>query len=212
MTIFDVLFVALCLATVTAVITVFAQLFRRRSRQAVRVLAVYAVCLALYLCALIAVSLTAPQRVLAIGEDRCFDDWCIAVDAVDTTDVLGQGEDEITADGAFYIVTLRLSNHGRGRPQRASSTAVRLRDGRGRIYDVSPRGQEAYESVHGPAVPLTATLEVGTPVVTVRVFELPADAGSLGLTVEHPEGFGPGRFVISDESSFLHKPTLIRLP
>lgn len=32
------------------------------------------------------------------------------------------------------------------------------------------------------------------------------------ITVEHPVGFSPGWFIIGDESSILHKPTIIHLP
>ena len=37
---------------------------------------------AIYLCVVIAVSLSTPRREIAMGEDRCFDDWCIAVESI----------------------------------------------------------------------------------------------------------------------------------
>ena len=46
---------------------------------------------------------------------------------------------------------------------------------------------------------------------TLRVFEVPLDARSLGLVVEHPAGFSPGRLILFDEQSWLHPPTVFRL-
>jgi len=211
MTIFGLVFIGAFLGTAGVLVTVLIHALRRRPKQAVRVLVVYGVFLAVYLCVLLGVSLASSQRILDRDQDRCFDDWCVAVVSTDTTPVLGQGEHAVKANGVFYVVTLRLSNGGRGRAQRASSAAVHLRDGQGKSYDVSPRGQAAYEAELGPAAPLTATLIPGQPITTVRVFDAPMGAQMLGLTIEHPVGLSPGFFVIGDESSLLHKPTLIRL-
>jgi len=211
MTIFDAAFIVVFLGTVVILVAGLLQTLRRRPTRAARLLSVYCVFLALYVCVVVAVSLATPQRFVELGDDRCFDDWCVAVDSVDTTSVLGHGEQMMKADGLFYVVTLRLSNHARGRIQRASSAAVRLRDETGRSHEISHPGQAAYEAEHGPAVPLTAPLALGQSVTTVRVFDVPDDLHVLGLAVEHPVGFGPGKFIIGDDSSLMHKRTLIRL-
>lgn len=203
MTIFDLVFIVVFLGTVVVLVTVLIHALRRRLTRAARLLAACGVFLAFYLCIVIAVSLATPQRFLDIGEDRCFDDWCVAIESADTTGVLGQGEQITKAKGTIYVVTLRLSNHARGRAQRASSAAVYLRDAQGKRHDVSRRGQNAYEAEHGPTAPLTARLPLGRSLTTVRDI--------LGLTIEHPVGFGPGAFVIGDDSSLMHKRTLIRL-
>jgi hypothetical protein len=208
MTIFDLLFIVVFLASVSVLLAAFVQILRRRARQALKMLSVFGLCLAAYVGVVVTVSLASPQRLVAAGQDRCFDDWCVAVDSAATFDTLGQGELAINANGVFYVVTLRLSNHGRGRPQRASSAAVTLRDDDGRPYDVSTRGQRAFEAEHGPAAPLTTTVSVGQPVVTVQVFDVPSSAHISGLTIQHPVGSGPGLFIIGDESSLFHKPTL----
>jgi hypothetical protein len=171
----------------------------------------YSIFAAIYLGVVVVVALMSPQRIFAIGEDRCFDDWCVAVKDVTVMPELGDGADVVRANGQFYVVTLRLSNHARGRSQRASSAAVRLMDGQGRVYEVSPRGQAAYESRHGPAPPLTSALGVGRSLDTVRVFELPTDSHEVGLTVEHPVGPSPGLLIIGDDGSLFHKPTIVRL-
>lgn len=210
--IFDLLFLFVVLATAALLAAVIGAWAAGRPRLAGRLLALGAAGLILYLGAIAVVSLASPQRVLAVGENRCFDDWCVAVEDVMATDVLGQGESSVQADGVFYVVTLRISNHARGRVQRAASAAVHLLDGQGRTYAASPRGQAAFMVQQGATAPLTATLGVGQSLEVVQVFDLPPDAHDLGLTVEHPVGFSPGWLIIGDDASWLHKPTIVRLP
>ena len=184
---------------------------RGRRRRAVSLLRRAAGLVAVYLAAVVVVSLVSPQRVLAIGEDWCFDDWCVAVDGVTLAPELGPPDNPLRAEGVFYVVRLRISNQARGRPQRASSAAVHLLDGLGHRYAVSPAGQVAFEAVEGPTPPLTSSLEVGESVTTVRVFDLPGDARDVGLTVEHPVGPAPGLFLLGDQASLFHRPTVVRL-
>ena len=207
----DLLFIVIVLASVVTLAAAAVSALRGRRQYAARLLVRYLALAAVYLVALVIVSLVSPQRVLAIGEDRCFDDWCIAVENVAITPELGQGEHLLRANGAFYVVTVRLSNHARGRDQRAASAAIHLIDHQDRWHDASPGGQRAYEEAHGPIVPLTATIPLGQSLTTVQVFDLPLDAHDVGLAVEHPAGFSPGRLIIGDEASLLHKPTIVRL-
>jgi len=212
MTIFDLLFIIVVLASVAALTAVVASALRGRLRQAVKLLAMYGVCLAFYLGVIVVVSLASPQCILALGESCCFDDWCVAVEDVTLARELGQGERIARANGVFCVITLRLSNRARGRAQRASSAAVHLVDGQGRTYDISPQGQAAFEAQRGPTAPLTSTLPVGQSLSTVQVFDLPDDAHAVGLTVEHPVGPSPELFIIGDDASLFHKPTIVRLP
>ena len=211
MMIFDLLFIVVFLASVVTLAAAAVAALRGRRRRARSLLVGYGISVAIYLGAVVVVSLMSPQHVLAIGEDRCFDDWCVAVADVTVLRELGQGQRVVKADGVFYVVTLRLANHARGRTQRASSAAVHLIDGSGQTYEVSQRGQEAYESEHGASAPLTSTLAVGQFLDAVQVFELPADARDVGLTVEHPVGPAPGLFISGDEASLWHRPTIVRL-
>ncbi|MBU0494268.1 MAG: hypothetical protein KKA73_17090 [Chloroflexi bacterium] len=212
MAIFDLLLIIVVLAAVATLVAVVASALRGRLGLAVKLLAMYGICLALYLGVIVVVSLASPQRILTVGEDWCFDDWCMAVEEVRLVRELGQGEQIAQADGVFYVITLRLSNHARGRPQRASSAAVHLVDGHGQRYEVTPKGQGAFEAQWGPTAPLTSTLLVGQSIRIVQVFDLPNDAHDVGLTVEHPVGPSPGLFIIGDDASLLHKPPIVRLP
>jgi hypothetical protein len=74
MTLFDLLFVLVFLASLTTPGIVVASALLGRRRLVVKILGVFAVCLVIYLGIIVLVSLTSPQRVLALGENRCFDD------------------------------------------------------------------------------------------------------------------------------------------
>jgi hypothetical protein len=208
---FELLLLAMVLATLIVLLLSGAHVLRRHPARAARLLKGYAVALAAYFGCLVVVSLASPQRVVAMKEDRCFDDWCVAVDAVTRHDGLGEGTGTAKPDGVFFVVTLRLSNQGRGRSQRASSAAVHLLDRRGRRYDVSATGQAALAAQRGDIPALTSMIEVGHPLVTYQVFDLPREARGIELIIEHPVGFSPGLLVIGDEGALFHKPTIVRL-
>jgi hypothetical protein len=209
--IFDLLFIVVVLATIgTFAMAAIAGVRGRWQRTAV-LLRRWGIAVAVYLGAVVVVSLLSPARVLQVGEDWCFDDWCVAVNGVTLAQSLGSPDHSARAQGVFYVVRLQLSNHARGRPQRASSAAVYLLDGLGHRYGVSSEGQNAFEALEGRAQPLTATVPVGQSVRTVRVFDLPKGAGGVGVTIEHPVGFSPALFVIGDQASLFHRPTVVRL-
>jgi len=201
----DLLFILLVL---TAFITLFRAIYllaRRRYPQAGRVLFRLTVGLAVYFAALISVSLVAQRKVLAMGQDRCFDDWCLAVEKVTTNANIGN----VSAQGTFYVVTLRVSSRARRVSQRALDAAVHLEDSQNRTYEVSDAGQRAFEAQNGPAKALFDRLEPGEAFTTVRVFDVPRDTVGLGLVVVH--GAFPGCIIIGDSQSFLHKRTLTLL-
>lgn len=207
----DILFLLVVMVSAATLLGLVAAALGGRWRFARRLLRGYALVAFTYLGALVLFSLTAPQRVLPLGEDRCFDDWCIAATGYSVLPELGPSTRRLRAQGRFYAVEIRLSNQARGRSQRASSVALWLLDDRGRRYPVSRSGQAAWEAEHGPTAALTSTLALGERLGTLRVFEVPLDARSLGLVVEHPAGFSPGRLILFDEQSWLHPPTVFRL-
>jgi hypothetical protein len=209
MTLFDLLFIAIFLTSVALVLRSLYLVLRGRRERAVRILAWWGGFLVVYLGIEMGVSLTTPQRVLQMGEDRCFDDWCLVVDGVRLAPSIGQGEGAARAQGVFYIVTIRVSSRAKRVSQRAPDSKVILTDRQEKRYDPSPAGQKAYEAANGPAAPLGALLAPGASFTTVRVFDLPKNAVDPSAIVLHGEG--PGWFVIGDDASLLHKRTVIRL-
>jgi hypothetical protein len=192
--IFDLLFILVILASVVTLLTAVLNLLRGRWQQAIRLLAKCGVCLAIYLGVGIVVSLVSPQRVLGLGENRCSDDWCIAVDDVARS---------TSPSGAEYVVTFRMSSRARRVPQRENGVVVYLVDEKGRRYEVAPNPS---------AAPFNVVLQPGQAITTIRRFNVSGESGKLGVVVAR-EGSNsiPGRFIIGDDASLFHKPTIVRV-
>ena len=195
MTISDLLFIGIFLATVLILCASAFIALRGRPGQAVRLLSMYGIGLVIYLGLVAVVSLTSPQRIMALGENRCFDDWCISVDDITRSD---------SPTGAIYSVTLRMSSRARRVSQRENGLAVYILDEKGRRF----------EATADPAAePFNSLLQPGQSITTVRTFEVPATSSQSVLVVGHEGAFNfPGMVIIGDDSSLFHKPTIVRLP
>jgi len=192
MTIYDLVFLAVFLTAVIAIVGVIVAAIRGQRRRALGGLRALGMFLTGYLVIVVVVSLTSPQRVLRLNEPQCWDDWCISVDRVEQT----------PADaGIAYVVSLRLFSRARGRTQRENGVSVYLLDDRGGRYEPQYDPQ---------AVPFNVALAPGEAVTARRRFTVPADVFHPGLVVAH--GRFPGMFIIADGQSLLHKPSVVRFP
>ena len=183
---FDLLFIALFLSAVVAMVAAAVQ--AARGRNAAAILQWLAASAAAYFAIVIAVSIVAPRRELALGERQCFDDWCIAVESADRT-------------SGGYEVALRISSRARRVSQRENNLAVYMTDARGRRYDPLPDAE---------AAPLNALLGPGQSVVARRRFALPPDAPRPGVVVTHEGGFPIGWLIIGYDTWF-RKPPIVPL-
>lgn len=193
MTVFDLLFLAIVLASLVTLITAGVAALRGKRKNALRILGKLGVGALIYVSIVVAVGLAAPQRILHAGNPWCFDDWCLSMERVTHT---------AAPPRIAYTVSLRLFSRARRVSQRAKFAWVYLIDRQGNRYAPEPDTS---------AVPLDVLLRPGESVTTSRVFNVPADAGELGLITGHG---GPCCFpnlIIGDEASLLHKRTLIRL-
>jgi len=156
----------------------------------------------------VCVALVLPQRIFQIGDMRCFDDWCISVEKVETAESIGR--EAHPSRGRFLLVTLRVASHARRVRQSARDALVYLVDDAGNRYDVDDAAQAVFERLNGQQTPLSAMLDPQTSFVTVRVFDIPPDLKGIGLAVRH--GSWPGWFIIGDDGSFLRKTPVFVIP
>ena len=157
MSIFDLLFIVLFLASIVTLLVAAVMALRRRGRRALIILLRLGVCAGVYLGIVILVSLVSPRRVVNAGDDQCWDDWCVAVSNVQRTN----------ADASIrYVVTLRISSRAGRRAQRGRGTYAYLMDDDRRCYDPIP---------DPTAIPFDVLLQSLEAVNVTRVFELPAD-------------------------------------
>lgn len=195
MTLSDLLFIVLALASAGVFLLAGFSLVRGRFRRALTLLGALAFGLTVYLGLIVAVSLLSAPRELAFGENRCFDDWCIAVEDVNRTS---------SAAGVTYTATLRLSNRAQRVSQRENGIDIFLQDADGRRFSTA---------ADPAATPFNVLLAPGQSLTTRRMFEVSNASAPIVLTIEH-EGDArfPGVFIIGDDSSIAHPPTIVRLP
>jgi len=192
MTLFDLLFIVAFLAALVTLLCAAVWGLRGRGARALAILRKLGICAAAYLATVAVTSVFWPRTVLQIGDPRCFDDWCIAVDRAGR---------QPGAGGDSYLVALRLSSTARRISQREKDLVVYLSDDSGGRYDPAPDPS---------AVPFNVQLGPQESVAATRTFHVPAGAGPLGLVIAHQGGFPIGWFIIGYETWF-HKPTIVRL-
>ena len=211
MTLFDLLLILLVLATVVSLLTLAGALLLRRwklaRRLAVGLLSVWIV----YLAAGTVMAVLAPQRVLAIGEDRCFDEMCFAVTGFQRTPTIKSPSGTTRAHGVFYIVDARIGRRTNGRAQHEVGRKGLVVDRTGNSYEVSQEGMQAFISAEGPLPGLDAEVAPGQSISTRLVFDVPAAIAGPAFTLGTTIRFFPPRIILANDEHFLHKPTIVRL-
>jgi hypothetical protein len=207
--IFDLVFIACFLSAMIALLRAVFYACRRRWAISVRVLRRLGYGVVAYAIVLVTVSLTSHQTVLRMGETRCFDEWCISVERVARASEVGNPTAPVRARGIFYVVKVKVSNAARRRAQRAVDARLYLIDPTGHWYDSSPEAQRALDAMGVGGNDLTTRMPPGGSFERSVVFDLPREAGDLGLVVSH--GNFPGVLIIGDSQSFLHPPTVVKL-
>lgn len=122
MNLFEPLFLLLGLVASVALVVAAVRRVRGDRKGARRVLRRLTLGGATYFAVVIATSLLVPQRVYRVGDQQCFDDWCITVSGARWTS---------QPSGERYEVTLQLSNRARRMPMGERGTVVYLVDAQG---------------------------------------------------------------------------------
>lgn len=148
-----------------------------------------------YLAALLGVSLKQKQRVVDIGQPRCFDEMCFTVAGV--SDIPGLP----TQDRRRLLrVTVAITNKGH-KPESEGLLQAYLIDAQGRLWGELP-------GLSG--VRLTVKVPPGQTVASEPVFAVSENSTGLKLVFTHGH-WQPGLLVIGGSDSLLHKPTVVPL-
>jgi hypothetical protein len=205
MTIFDLVLILSVFVIFLALLGMLIALLTRRWMRLKQLALFVGIYASVYALLLVSLALLSPQQVLAMGQLRCFDDWCASVERVEIQPAIGR----VQARGAFYIVTIQVSSRAKRISQRALDAGVYLLDEQGKRYDASIQGQQALEAAGLAGQPLNSLVDAGGSFTTTTVFDLPLSSTQPGLVITH--GAFPGIIIIGDDQSFLHKPTIIQL-
>lgn len=175
---------------------------------------------AVYLGGLFAFSAASAERVLAGGEEKYFCEidchLAYSVAGVRKARTVGRAPDVATAEGEFYVVTVRTRfDEGTTSPRRGDAPltpnprAATVFDSSGRSFAPSPEGQSALELSGEAGRPLSTPLRPGESYTTALVFDLPAGTTDPVLLLN--ESSFETRFIIGHENSLLHKRTKFRI-
>jgi hypothetical protein len=148
-----------------------------------------------YLGALLTVSLAQPQRVVAMGQEQCYDKICFAVTGAQVVPSF-----PIRDEDRLVRVSIRVRNKGHNTQNEALIRAY-LIDGQGRRWQ---------ESTGVSGVRLTASVPGGASVVSEPIFQVAKDSTDLVLVFTRGNR-QPGILVIGDSDSLLHRRTVVRL-
>jgi len=187
MTLFDLLLIAVVLASATGLLTALVQAVMGRFRNAGRILLSLACGLAMYIATICIVSLTSKQQIRNLGDPDCSDDWCITPEKAHI-----QGPD-VTVEFKVWSRAKRVT-------QREYGINPYLLDGNGRRFD--------FIEISGP--PFDQSVAAGESFSTARRYRIDGEGGTLDLRLRDG-AWSPGNFVIGDSASLLHPRTIYRL-
>jgi hypothetical protein len=186
MTIFDLLFILILLAT-----AIF-QAIRGHGRKSLRILSVSALTLLVYFAICCATTLLTPRRILNLHEPQCFDDWCVSLENV--VEMRDGPADR-------YQTNIRIFSQAKRVSQRESGIAFYLEDNQGHRYD---------ELLDSATTPSNTLLQPGESVTLTRGFQLPSTIHLAGFVATHEDGFPIQWFVIGEGQSLFHKEPITR--
>ena len=156
------------------------------------------VCWGVYAVTVVAVSLGSETRPLALGTDKCFDDWCATVIAARSLPNPSGGDSKLVA------VTLRISNRARQAAFRPSQPRLSLQLGSGESISPSQLAQHEFEQQAGTQEDIARRLLAGESFQTSLVFEVPTATRAASVVIlEGPNAIT--RILLGDENSFLHR-------
>jgi len=133
--------------------------------------AVVAVLLAIALAIAGLYTFSTPQRFVGLGTPIQQDDFVYVVTAVGRTPRISNSSATATANGIFYIVTIRVDNRARRVAFKWDERIPHINDAQGTRYDKSREGQAALDAATKPHY----TIPAGQSATFQAVFDVPTD-------------------------------------
>jgi hypothetical protein len=126
------------------------------------------------------------DKVVPLGTDICFDDWCVTITSIERRQTLGADGQVTNSRGQFVILHIIMSNQARRVAQKPSEPRIHILDENGNFWTFSPEGQQALEKLIGKQIPIDEKLEVHQSLETQLVFDVPKDKNLKALIEEGP--------------------------
>jgi len=202
----DLSFLASVLFVFILLIRIAIAVLCRHWASTIRLARLLGIFLAAYAIVLLVVSFAMPRRTFASGERECFDDWCVSALNMTPAEVSPQPPCPPTPGSDTWIASAEVFSDAKRVRQRARLVRVELEDQFGHRY------QACAATIPQNAQPTHSLTDELGPGESFRVwlpFRVPHTARPVGLVVYHGEY--PGKFIIGDDQSALHRPALLLL-
>ncbi|GEM_PF-690518 len=124
------------------------------------------------------------DKMVSLGTDICFDDWCATITNAEQSQTLGFDGLVVKPKGQFIILSISMSNHARGIAQKPSEPRIHLIDESGKSWSFSEEGQNALERHSGNQIALDSKLELHQTLKTQMVFDVPKESKDLKAVIE----------------------------
>jgi len=118
-----------------------------------------------------------------VGQTVTDGDLAFTVQSVDTAHTLGNSLSPQTAQGEYYILTVKIQNNGKSTDTIDSSDFTVI-DSQGRTYNYSTDGQTAMEEADGATSFFLQQIQPSLSVTGKIVFDVPATATGLKLLAQ----------------------------
>jgi hypothetical protein len=117
---------------------------------------------------------------VGLNQEIQYDDFAFSVVGLRRTDALGKSDSQ-AANGVYYVVTIKVSNHAVRVDYTFKKRAAILVDDQGREFHFSPSGQQALESIAGQ--PCGSSIAAGASCLIDVVFDVPKSANASQLRI-----------------------------
>ena len=121
-------------------------------------------------------------QIVGYGREIQYDDFAFSVMNVTRVASIGSNGSQLPSRGAYYVVSLKVTNHARRVDYQFEDRIAVLVDETGREYHVSADGQRALEATRSTG-PCTERLPAGASCVTQLVFDAPPGLGHPQLRI-----------------------------
>ncbi len=126
---------------------------------------------------------TSQTQSAKVGETVNDGDLAFTVNSVDTAQTIGNSFTQKTAQGQYYILSVKIQNNGKS-TQTVNASDFTVVDSQGRKYDYSQDGQTAMEETDGSTSFFLQQIQPSLSVSGKIIFDVPASATGLKLMAQ----------------------------
>jgi hypothetical protein len=128
------------------------------------------------------------HQTVGVNQEIQYDDFAFSVQSGRKSRALGSGESQTTAQGVYYVVTLKIANHAKRVDYTFKPGAAILVDDAGREFHLSEDGQRSLEATQSNRC--NGPIPAGASCTTEIAFEVPENTRLASLRISEGGSIG----------------------